>query len=171
MIRLTLLLCAGLFAALQFGGEDRGQVRFGLVAQPKAVETVAIAAEASPAVMVDASTHLAAQPVVIHQQVVISDISNASFVPEKPVMVAPAVPEQDLTNAATTPKVDRIMKVNANSANVRGGPGTDYSVMGKLTRGEAVMVVADAETPEGWSHIRIEGDGIDGFIATRLLTE
>jgi uncharacterized protein YgiM (DUF1202 family) len=42
-------------------------------------------------------------------------------------------------------------------------------VAGRLTRGEAVTVVADAG--DGWLRIRIEGDGLEGFVAARLLTE
>jgi uncharacterized protein YgiM (DUF1202 family) len=59
--------------------------------------------------------------------------------------------------------------VQASAINVREGPGTGYGVAGRLTRGEAVTVVADAG--DGWLRIRIEGDGLEGFVAARLLTE
>jgi uncharacterized protein YgiM (DUF1202 family) len=62
-----------------------------------------------------------------------------------------------------------ILYVSASSVNVRQGPSTAEAVIGRLARGEAVTVVEDAG--DGWSHIRIEGDGIDGFIATRLLSD
>jgi hypothetical protein len=57
--------------------------------------------------------------------------------------------------------------VIAASANVRGGPSTGFPVVGRLTRGEEVEVVeADAS---GWLRIRVQGDGIDGWVAARLL--
>lgn len=57
--------------------------------------------------------------------------------------------------------------VIANSANVRGGPSTGFPVVGRLTRGDEVEVV-EAD-PSGWVRIRVQGDGIDGWIAARLL--
>ena len=65
----------------------------------------------------------------------------------------------------------RILQVGARSANVRSGPGTDFDVVSRLTRGESVLVVAEGDGPDGWSLIRIEGDGVEGYIATRLLSE
>ena len=64
-----------------------------------------------------------------------------------------------------------LMVVNTKSANVRSGPGKDFDVVGRLMRGDSVLVVAQGEGADGWSLIRIEGDGIEGYIATRLLTE
>ena len=65
----------------------------------------------------------------------------------------------------------RILQVGARSANVRSGPDTDCDVVSRLTRGESVLVVAEGDGPDGWSLIRIEGDGVEGYIATRLLSE
>ena len=64
-----------------------------------------------------------------------------------------------------------LMVVNPKSANVRSGPGKDFDVVGRLTRGDSVLVVVRGEGADSWSLIRIEGDGIEGYIATRLLTE
>jgi uncharacterized protein YgiM (DUF1202 family) len=80
--------------------------------------------------------------------------------------VAVVEPEPAAVAAATDSSV---MFVSSNSVNVRGGPSTDYAVVGRLTRAEAVTVVAAAE--EGWVQIRIEGDGVEGFVAARLLTD
>ena len=162
MIRWTLLLCAGLYAALWFGGADRGQQRFGLIGAPVVV----------------------AAPVATPVQKIVEGapppktglLAPAAFVPAQPVMTpqpplkAGATAETAPEFAPQTPAAGQLMVVNANSANVRGGPGTDYSVMGRLTRGEAVLVVAEANPVAGWSLIRIEGDGIEGYIASRLLT-
>ena len=69
------------------------------------------------------------------------------------------------------PESGKILFIGAKSVNVREGPGKDFAVVGRLARGEAVLVVADGEGPDGWSLIRIEGDGVEGYVASRLLTE
>ena len=59
-----------------------------------------------------------------------------------------------------------VQRVTATAANVRQGPSTGFDVVGRLTRGEEVAVL---EKANGWAHIRIEGDGVEGWISTRLL--
>lgn len=154
MFRLTALLGAGIYLAMLVGGVDRGQQRFGLMAPPEKVRPAIVAAAepAAPAV---------AQP----------EVQPAAFVPSAPVMVTPAVevalPEAQLPDAPAEAAVV-VQYVNTN-ANLREGPGTDFAVLARLSAGEAVQVVET--TPDGWSRIRIEGDGGEGFVATRLLSE
>lgn len=131
------------------GGQDRGQTRFGLMTPVEAPRPVVAVAAPEPDV---------------------PDIVPAAFVPQAPVMVAPAVPVAVAPTAEPAPEA-QILYVTARSANVRGGPGQDYPVMGRLTRGEAVLVVVAADAPDGWALVRIEGDGIEGYVAARLLTE
>ena len=163
MFKLTFFLCAGLFTAMYFGGADRGQLRFGLVEKPRVVAAAVVEA----AVVVADAPEVVAAPAVI-------PVTEAAFVPEAPLMITPAVaeaaPEPAVAEPATTePGV--LMVVNTKSANVRSGPGKDYDVVGRLMRGESLLVVAQGEGADGWSLIRIEGDGVEGYIATRLLTE
>lgn len=157
MFKLMALLCAGIFLAMVIGGQDRGQVRFGLMSETdeKASAVPLIARETAESAVVE-----------------------AAFVPEKPVMVQPAPVEApveavaEVAPAAMAAPLDaKVMFVAAASANVRDGPGKDHAVIGRLSEGEAVLVVVDGEGPEGWSLIRIEGDGLEGYIASRLLTE
>ena len=61
--------------------------------------------------------------------------------------------------------------VVAPNVNVREGPGQDHAVLDRLPRGEAVLVQVTGEGPEGWSLVRVEGDGVEGYIASRLLME
>jgi hypothetical protein len=68
------------------------------------------------------------------------------------------------TGAEAAPTVQYVM---ANTVNVRTGPSADTKSLTKLDRGEAVMVLP-SDTP-GWSMIRIEGDGLEGYIASRFL--
>lgn len=148
---------------MYFGGADHGQLRFGLVEKPRVVTTPVADA---PAVVADL-------PAVVAPPAIIS-VTEAAFVPEAPLMVTPAVAETTAApviaeSVAAEPGV--LMVVNTKSANVRSGPGKDYDVVGRLARGESVLVVAQGEGADGWSLIRIEGDGVEGYIATRLLTE
>jgi hypothetical protein len=62
-----------------------------------------------------------------------------------------------------------ISYVIGSSVNVRLGPSAQTEALTKLNRGEAVLVLP-SDTP-GWSMIRIEGDGVEGYIASRFLGE
>lgn len=59
------------------------------------------------------------------------------------------------------------LRIKATRANVRGGPSTNYDVVGRLAAGEEVEVIEDSGT--GWMLIRLEGDGVEGWIAASLL--
>jgi hypothetical protein len=177
MWRYLTLLCAALFLTLLIGGRDQGQVRQGLLQEPIHAPLPA----AAPRALADADKLPPPAP----------DVAMATFVPvatpepalpaEPPAPVAAAAapaPAADggVFSLADTPAVGAAAEpagglrwVQANAINVREGPGTGYGVAGRLTRGEAVTVVADAG--DGWLRIRIEGDGLEGFVAARLLTE
>lgn len=62
-----------------------------------------------------------------------------------------------------------IRTVDASALNVRAGPSTTDQVVGRLSQFEIVDVLE--ETPDGWALIRIEGDGIEGWVASRFLAE
>lgn len=56
---------------------------------------------------------------------------------------------------------ERPAKVNASSLNVRSGPGTSNSIVGKLTQGAAVTVIGEKKASDGalWYQIRFTGTG------------
>ncbi len=162
MVRLVLLLGVGLFAAMLIGGQDRGQLRFGLMPstdQPVAA-VVVVPALAEPAPLAET---VSPKP---------TPIEIVSFAPAEPVMAAVS----PVTDAAAQPETQppeaaKILFIAAKSVNVREGPGTEFGVVSRLGRGEAVLVVSSGEGPDGWSLIRIEGDGIEGYVASRFLAE
>lgn len=165
MLRLLLLLGMGLFLAMLIGGQDRGQLREGLRPVAEAAPVPAApppAADLAPA---------AAAPVVLTAYVPVATPAPA-VVPAPapapdPVAVEVAEPEPEpLPEPPPAPAAD-IRLVSAERINVREGPSTDFAVVGRLTRDEAVTVVAEAG--DGWVRVRIEGDGIEGFVAARLL--
>lgn len=127
------------------GGQDRGQQRFGLMAQPKTTQVV----------MAQPEPEALATP----------QVQPVSFAPKLPLMT-PQQPTSESDEAA-----GKILYVAAASANVREGPGKTHAVLGRLRRGEAVLLVAGGQQTEGWSLIRIEGDGIEGYVASGLLRE
>lgn len=160
MWKLLTLLGLGMFLLMLIGGQDRGQVRQGLITLPEAAAVVT-AASFDPAKIAPA-----AEPVEL-----------ATFVPVAPP--APAVPAPVIRVAAAqpaapdpvveTPPVLPVRYVRAGSINMRDGPSTRNAVIGRLTRNEAVSLVGDAG--DGWVLIRIEGDGAEGYVAARLLTD
>lgn len=86
------------------------------------------------------------------------------------VEAAPAADPSPAAAAAPPTETDAapvVHYVAANTVNVRAGPSAQSESLTKLDRGEAVLVLP-SDTP-GWSMIRIEGDGLEGYIATRFL--
>ncbi|MDB5664419.1 SH3 domain-containing protein [Cypionkella sp.] len=152
MFKLTFFLCAGLFAVMYLGGADRGQQRFGLIAKTPVAgpgETLAKVVEVVPA------------PAIL-------SVTEANFVPDVPLIAAP--PVESIADASS-PKPALMMVVTAKTANVRSGPGKDFDVVERLVRGESVLVVSQGEGADDWSLIRIEGDGVEGYVASRLLRQ
>ncbi len=166
MFKLTALLCAAMFSVLLIAGEDRGQLRPGLANAPVVAE--APAPESAPPVV------LASAPVA-PADAAPADIASVSA----PVSVTPApAAEEPAFSLATysdaaTPAADEqtagsLAYVDAASVNVREGPGTGNPVLTRLTRGEAVTIVSTDDT--GWARIRLEGDGLEGFMSMEYLS-
>lgn len=145
MFRPMAFLCVGIYAAMLALGQDHGQLRLGLMQ-----------AKAKKAAQVVAGMYMAPEPA---EEI---PVVTATFIPEKPLMASPA---------ATEPPQGKLFYIAAASANVREGPGKEHAVIDRLPRGEAVLVLEQSESPDGWSLIRIEGDGLQGYVATRLLTD
>lgn len=164
MIRLTLLLCASLYIGLMVLGQDNGQKRYGLMlADPSAIPDPA-PAEPERSVFIPVRTVMQPTPVL-------------ASAPAPSTTQAPPEPQATLTAAASPeppqPEVlapDGAIFVAATGANVRSGPGKAYGVLDSLTAGEQVLVIADDNPTDGWARIRLEGDGVEGYVAERLLT-
>lgn len=178
MFKLIALLCAAMFTVLLIAGEDRGQLRPGLANAP------VVTGETAPEPVAEAPVLLAAAPVAA------PDAAPAEVAPvSAPVTVATATtPETEaaiaetvfsLANYSTEEPIavvaqdqpeptGNVAYVDARSVNVREGPGTGNPVLTRLTRGEAVTIVSTDDT--GWARIRLEGDGVEGFIAMEYLS-
>lgn len=62
----------------------------------------------------------------------------------------------------------QVWYVKADSVNVRAEPSTEAEILGKLGNGEALLLVASVDNE--WAKIVIQGDGIEGYVATRFLS-
>lgn len=180
MVRLLVVLCVAIFLALMIGGQDRGQARLGLSQPPlmppiadrprpsevpaatvaDLVPVAAPAPAAPPPTTLAAAEPLASEPTTAEPAAPLRATFTLSNVEEADFAALAEVP---------TPAVTTILYVAATSINVRQGPSTQDPVLGRLTRNEAVSLVRDAG--DGWLQVRIEGDGIEGFVAARLLTD
>ncbi len=58
--------------------------------------------------------------------------------------------------------------VDGDRVNMRGGPGTDYAVVGRLYRNDMVEIIQDEGN--GWLHLRDTLTGDEGWIAEWLVT-
>lgn len=58
--------------------------------------------------------------------------------------------------------------VSASAVNLRAGPSTRNGIVGRLTRGTAVLITGD--TGNGWSQIKVVDSGKRGFMASRFLS-
>jgi hypothetical protein len=177
MIRLVLLLCGSIYFALMVLGEDHGQKRYGLMLadqQPKpALAQKPTSDEVVQAVFIPAQT--------VMEPAKVASVAATAPEPPTPETTAPAS-EPDVTLATadvvTTPPLPEpeipggtLFTVASRQVNVREGPGKNFSVVGSLTKGEQVLVVQDENPVEGWSKVRMEGDGIEGYVASYLLVE
>lgn len=163
MFKLLSLLAAGLFLTLLIGGEDRGQMRQGLIG---AAPTLAERPVVRPVL---AQTKAEPKPDVMQTGLVPVEMQAPAA---KPAIAGNSEVEKVATAAETAPETASalpIMYVSSRSVNVRQGPSTDYEVIGRLSRAEAVTVVTPEE--DGWVRISIEGDGLEGFVAARLLSD
>ena len=166
MWKLLTLLGMIMFLTLLIGGRDHGQVRQGLVAQPETAPAVTAAAFDPDKIVPEAA---AEQPVELVTFVPVAAPAAVDPAPVAPTPVASASVIEERVPVAATPPVLPVRWVTAGSINMRDGPSTRNAVIGRLTRNEAVSIVGDAG--DGWVLIRIEGDGAEGYVAGRLLTD
>ncbi len=155
MTRLLFLLAASLYLALLIGGVDRGQMRFGLI---EARQEAALLAE-KQATVAAADTPVSRAKVARAPS---PEVVGVAFVPPQPLVIPAAA-------APITETPTEVQYVTGSSVNVRSGPSTRDAVVARLTRGEAVTVVWMEDN--GWARVRIEGDGIDGFMSKDFLTD
>lgn len=175
------------------GGADRGQQRFGLRDAPVAgvavEEPVAVAEAVAPEPVAEVAEVVVAEPAVVATLPAgvgaMPLVDPAAFQPDATAEVFSLANAQEglmdlvpdeAAAAALSPDADVPEDggdvvwavVMAEAVNVRAGPSTGDSVAGRLVRGDEVMLVGPEQ--DGWVQVRVEGDGIDGFVAARFLS-
>jgi hypothetical protein len=107
-----------------------------------------------------------------------AQITQTSFVVGQQQDVASAIilpsliaqPDADFDVQAPLATIGQDLRlVTGNLVNVRGGPGTEFDVVGKLARGATVEVLA--ENGDGWVEMRSTNGEIIGWMADFLLNE
>lgn len=85
-----------------------------------------------------------------------------------PSLIAPS--EDDAVSDDTQPAMfEDIRTVSGNAVNVRGGPGTSYGVVGRMVRGDAVVILED--NGDGWVRFESMDGTTEGWMADFLLAE
>jgi len=195
MFKLLLLLCLMILATLlTLGGRGNGPVRDGLagkipplvyvghdsgLAEPVVVAAVPVAAKApanAPAEVRNASVpDPVAKPVSGPEISAAFAAADAALETDQGLTLALPPTENGVNpalQAAADPApqdlaVPTVRYVTGNAVNLRAGPSAGSDSLTKLNRGNAVLVLP-SDTP-GWSNVRIEESGLEGYIATRFL--
>ncbi|GAB1361666.1 SH3 domain-containing protein [Rhodobacter sp.] len=177
-----------MFATLLIAGEDKGQLRPGLAAAVAAGQDIVVLERrrAPAAPVVKPAVAIAGAAPVVEPVVAEPVIEAASYTPPPaaaqgetpaPIFTLSSLPTATMDAVVDTPAPAAapaaaasgdIWYVTAGSVNVRQGPSTDAAVVDKLSRGEAVSV--SFEEGSEWAHVRIEGDGLEGYVALRFLS-
>ncbi len=166
MFRLLVLLGFAMGLAMMIGGRDMGQQRAGL--QPRPEREPRRVVPMPPAEIAPSTAPVAEAPAPVEPPVTLTGLAERSA-PGVPAFAAALPVAEPANDAPDEPPALPLRWVSADAINVRGGPSTSDPVIGRLTRNEAVSVVGEAA--EGWLRIRVEGDGVEGFVASRLLTD
>lgn len=196
-ILITFAFLAFAFYEMSGGADfDAEETRLARIDAPAVVEetplqvaTVAPAAPAIPENVTRVSLNLTSVNDVLRpqrnvrttaarQRVVEPEVTETALSEEEPTLILPSL----ILDAAVITPVDfnaprtqedvtgrDVRAVSARSVNVRGGPGTDYSVVNRLTRGAEVEVLQDPGN--GWVKLRPLDGGTIGWMADYLLSE
>jgi hypothetical protein len=200
MLRLTLILCTGLFAALMIAGEDRGQLRPGLA------EAAAKAALQKPEAVAEADS---SDPVPAEEP--LTRVSAAATpapveTPAEPAVVARTEPQPTEPQPYVEPERELVTRVEepvfslasvgtetvpgaetptAEPEVADGGTGTIWYVVANSvnvraepsTDGAVLGKLGSGEAAllvqavdSEWARIVIQGDGVEGFVAMRYLS-
>lgn len=108
-----------------------------------------------------------------------TDEIEAEDIPEQDIRINVTLPvdqpaeRTDEIQQAETPEPEAqrldLRAVARDRVNLREGPGTDFSVLGRLSRGTTVQVLE--ETGDGWVMLQVVPEGQTGWMADWLLTK
>jgi hypothetical protein len=187
MFRLTFLLLIGIGAAMMVGGRDLTPEEMAALGIEPRVEVSRAGTESLTAATADlpapAPAPAAADDVVLGAAAAAGadTLVEPASAPEPaaPGEVAAVEPEPQPGTEAEVPTVAdeiaaalsdaQVWYVNAELVNVREGPSTDFARVGKVAYGDAIEILSDPD--DAWVRIRIQGDGVEGYVARRFLQD
>jgi hypothetical protein len=200
MLRLTVLLLAGIGVAMLIAGRGLspeetaalgnkrpaavGRASVAAVQVPEVPLRPAPAAEVATVAPPAAAAGQAASPDAVADAVRLALAQDLTETPasgspagESPVDLAaitPPAPEAVLPPSVadeieTALAESQVWYVTGKVVNVREGPDTSFPVVGKVVYGEATEILSDPS--DDWVRIRIQGDGIEGYMARRFLQD
>ena len=89
---------------------------------------------------------------------------NVLYTQAEPIEIDVSEPEV----VAAVANDNDLREVTASRVNLRNGPGTKYSVLDKLVRGDEVQVLSD--NGDGWIKLRVKSSNQVGWMADYLVT-
>lgn len=122
------------------------------------------------------STPAAQSGFVVTQENVPQNVSLVTSSADTPAIIPSLIAPNDasadngatLVPVGTTASAQDIRSVTGNRVNVRGGPGTGFSVVAKLVRGDEIRVLED--NGDGWVRFETVDGSTGGWLADFLLT-
>lgn len=134
-----------------------------VVSDPEPALTIVARADTTVAGLTDiAQARTLIEPIEKEEPVNTVDVSEPESDPT-PVVEVAATEVQPVEE----PRPD-LRFVDGDRVNVRGGPGTDYAVVGQLIRNDMIEVLKDEGN--GWLHLRDTVTGDEGWVAEWLVT-
>ncbi|WP_108836371.1 SH3 domain-containing protein [Tateyamaria sp. Alg231-49] len=122
-------------------------------------QTDQVLSEAAPAVIL---------PSLIMDQSAVTTVTFGQDANDQQI-VAVSAPAASAAPAAQEASAFDVRSVTGDSVNVRGGPGTDFSVVTRMVRGDKVEILQDPG--QGWVQLRLVGGGPVGWMADFLLSD
>ena len=155
MLKMSLLTLVGLYAILAVAGREAPDTA--PAAATAQIESPAPKAAVAPAVLTATpTTPPAATPAALI-------VAQPAAVRMPGPALRPA-PEHRHPESLAAPAGATVYRVLATRLNVRATPGG--AVLDQVTAGEEVLVTAEQGA---WMKIRIEGDGVEGWVSGKLL--
>ena len=153
MIRLTLLLLAGIVATLSIAGRD--------MPSPAGAEAVAVTrTETDLPGATPGRLALDDEAGAIQRALNDAQATQPASAPETAI-----VQQASVAGPEETGRLQAI--VNAERVNLRAGPSTANSVVDQAVRNQPVEVI---ETQDDWAKIRVSDSGLEAWIFGRFLT-
>ena len=152
--------------------ESSEQAEMGLVAR---ADTSAITVLSDDTQSARTELDTVSEPETTKSDESVAGVSLVKLIPEsKPEPEPQSITSTDteaVVAAVSEPTFDPepdLRFINGDRVNMRGGPGTDFAVIGKLYRNDMVEVIRDEGN--GWLHLRDTITGDEGWIADWLVT-